>query len=119
MDTRASSAAPGNGWDTLDIPAVGGPASKGWREGTLTRAEELEALSRFWVRPRGPQNNDELLKNAICRHLEAAREAALGAPLDPPRPFRFRHGRYAPRIERARSNLDAAEAHFLTLAPNT
>ena len=116
MGTRVE---PGNGRDTLDIPAVGGPASKGWREGTLTRAEELEALSRFWVRPRGPQNNDELLKNAICRHLEAARQAALGAPLDPPRRFRFRHGRYAPRIERARSNLDAAEAHFLTLAPNT
>jgi hypothetical protein len=116
MDTRVE---PGNGWDTLDIPAVGGPASKGWHEGTLTRAKELEALSRFWLRPRGPQNNDELLTNAICRHLDAARQAALGAPLDPPRRFRFRHGRYAPRIERARSNLDAAEAHFLTLAPNT
>jgi hypothetical protein len=158
MDSPASSAAPGNGWDTLDIPPVGGPASKGWREGTLTRAEELEALCRFWVRPRGPQNfwvrlrgpqnNDEVLTNAICRHLDAARQAALGVPLDPPRRFRFRifrhrdearqaapgvpldpprrfrfriflHGRYAPRIERARSNLDAAEAHFLTLAPNT
>jgi hypothetical protein len=122
MDTPASSAAPGNGWDTLDIPPVGGPAWKGWHEGTLTRAEELEALCRFWVRPRGPQNNDEVLTNAICRHLDAARQAALGVPLDPPRRFRFRifrHGRYAPRIERARSNLDAAEAHFLTLAPNT
>jgi hypothetical protein len=118
----ASSAARGNGWDTIDIPPVGGPASKGWREGTLTRAEELEALSRFWVRPRTPQNNDEVLTNAICRHLHAARQAALDAPPDPPRRFRFRifrHGRYGPRIERARSNLDAAEAHLLTLAPNT
>ncbi len=118
----ASSAARGNGWDTIDIPPVGGPASKGWREGTLTRAEELEALSRFWVRPRGPQDNDEVLTNAICRHLDAARQAALGAPPDPPRWFRFRifrHGRYGPRIERARSNLDAAEAHLLTLAQNT
>src|SRR6266566_1240747 len=128
----ASSAARGNGWDTIDIPPVGGPASKGWREGTLTRAEELEALSRFWVRPRGPQNfwvrprgpqnNDEVLTKAICRHLHAARQAALGAPPDPPRRFRFRifrHGRYGPCIERARSNLDAAEAHLLTLAPNT
>ena len=212
MDTRVE---PGNGWDTLDIPPVGGPASKGWQEGTLTRAEELEALSRFWVRPRGPQNNDEVLTKAICRHLEAARQAAVGAPLDPPRRFQFRifrhrkaakqeargvrtrdrdqrrlasiedfyvllqnrasdpkaqwhaeavdlidklkargmwpedaelltrhgvlaappdtpmdssrrfqirifcYGRYGSRIERARSNLDAAEAHFLTLAPNT
>ena len=96
--------------------------SKGWREGTLTRAEELEALSHFWVRPRDPQNKDEILTKAICRHLEAARQAALDDRLAPHRRFRFRifrHGRYGSRIERARSNLDAAEAHLLTLAQNT
>jgi hypothetical protein len=123
MDISASPAAPGEGSsDTTDIPPVGGPVSKGWREGTLTRAEELEALSRFWVRPRGPQNNDEVLTKAICRHLEAARQAALGDRLVPHGRFRFRifrHGRYGPCIERARSNLDAAEAHLLTLAPNS
>lgn len=108
----------------MDIPAsspVGGPVWTGWREGTLTRAKELEALSHFWLRPRGPQNNDEILTKAICCHIEAARQAAQCTGLVPHGPFlfRFRIFRYGSRIERARSNLDAAEAHLLTLAPNT
>ena len=111
-----------------DIPAIGGPVRGGWCEWTLARAGELEALSNFWVRPRGqhfwvrprgPQNNDEVLTKAICSHLDAARQAATNARLDPPRWFRFRIVRPGSRIERARINLDAAEAHLLTLAPNT
>jgi hypothetical protein len=93
---------------------------EGWREGTLTRATELQALS-LWVRPKARQDNDEsrtndeVLTEAIRLHLDAARQAALGERPKPDNPFRVFH--YGPRIERARSNLDAAEAHILTLAP--
>ena len=79
----------------------------------------MKRCLHFWVRPRGPQNNDEVLTKAICSHLNAARQAAQNARLDPPRWFRFRIVRPGSRIERARVNLDAAEAHLLTLAPNT
>ena len=138
MDTPASSAMPGDGSATTTAPprkepdtpapppppndgpstidAIDGPVWVAWREGTLTRAKELEALS-LWVRPRHTQGNDEVLAKAIDRHLDAARQAAKVDPLDPPRRLRiFRHG---PLMERARSNLDAAEAHLLTLAENS
>src|SRR5690348_11571115 len=101
MDTSASQAASGDWSDTIHIPPVGGPVLKGWREGTLTRAEELEALYLFWARPSGPQNNDEVLKTAICCHLEAARQAALGAPLDLPRRFQFRISRHREAADQA------------------
>jgi hypothetical protein len=101
---------------TIDVPAIEGPVWVAWREGTLSRAKELEALSR-WVRQRDTQDNDEVLANAIDRHLAAARQAARVVRLNPHRRFRiFRNG---PLIERARSNLDAAEAHLLTLAPDS
>jgi hypothetical protein len=52
---------------------------------------------------------------AIEGHVQAAKEAAVGKKLDPPRRLRiFLNG---PLIERARSNLDAAEAQLLNLAP--
>ena len=113
--TPTLSAPPGGGPHTVDVPAIEGPVWVAWREGTLTRAKELEALS-LWVRPKGTQGNDEVLAKAIDRHLTAARQAARVDPLKPHRPFRyFRNG---PLIERATSNLDAAEAHLLTLAPD-
>jgi hypothetical protein len=126
MDTPTSSAPPGDDSPTIHVPAIEGPVWVAWREGTLTRAKELEALC-LWVRPRDTQENDRdtqendvVLAKAMDRHLDAARQAARVDPLDPPRPFRilriFRNG---PLIERARSNLDAAEAHLLTLAPNS
>jgi hypothetical protein len=100
--------------DIIGIGPVGGPVRVAWREATLTRAEELEALCA-WVRPKDPEENDEILVKAIQRHLDAARDAARRAKLDPHRRFRiFRNG---PLLERAISNLDAVEAHLLTLAP--
>jgi hypothetical protein len=91
-----------------------------WREGTLTRAEELEALCG-WVRAKDSQKSDEVRKHdevlasAIRHHLDAARQAARAEKLEPPKRFRiFRNG---PLIERAMSNLDAAETHLLNLAP--
>ena len=97
----------------VQLPAVGGPVPVAWREGTLTRAQELEALSA-WVTRRGIGKRDEVLATAIKHHLDAAREAAAAKALDPRRRLRmFRNG---PLIERARSNIDAAEAHLLNLA---
>ena len=87
-----------------------------WREGTLTRAEELEALTD-WVtaKAKDSQKYDQVLINAIHRHLEAARQAARAEALKPKRRFQiFRSGSL---IERAMSNLDAAEAQLLNLAP--
>jgi hypothetical protein len=95
------------------LPAVGGPVSVAWREGTLTRAEELEALCA-WAASQHAEKNHEALSMAIKHHLEAARQAAAAKELDPHKRFRiFRNG---PLIERARSNIDAAEAHLLNLA---
>ena len=85
-----------------------------WREGTLTRAKELEALAA-WVRSKNSCKHDEILETAIGRHLQAARDAATVKPLNPRRRLRiFRNG---PLMERASSNLDAAEAHILNVAP--
>ena len=111
--TPASSAPPADRPPTIDVPAIEGPVWVAWREGTLTRAKELEALC-LWVEPSDTQANDEVLKKAIHRHLDAARQAARVDPLKPKKRLRiFRNG---PLIERAKSNLDAAEAHLLNLA---
>jgi hypothetical protein len=93
---------------------VGGPVWVAWREGTLTRAKELEALAA-WVRSVNPRDQDTVLEAAIGCHLDAARQAATVQKLNPPRRLRvFRNG---PLMERASSNLDAAEAHILNMAP--
>lgn len=93
---------------------VGGPVPSGWREGTLTRAKELESLC-VWIQARQPAKGDETLAKAVLVHIAAAREAATAAKLNPKRRFRpFRNGSL---LERALSNLDAAEASLLNLAP--
>ncbi len=98
--------------DTVFQP-VGGPVSVAWREGTLTRALELEALCD-WMTAKDSLDSDGALVKAVKCHLSAARDAALAKKLDPHKRFRiFRDG---PLIERARSNLDAAEAQLLNLA---
>jgi hypothetical protein len=106
-------------FDTTGTRPVGGPVPVAWREGTLTRAKELESLCA-WILANPPedqpQQNCEALKNAIHRHLQAASEAAKVAEFDPKKPFRILR-RSGPLIERAMSNLDAAEAQILNLAP--
>lgn len=111
MTTEASQDQPPR---RLDERPVGGPVSAGWREGTLTRAKELEALCE-WVLAGGRARNGQVLADAVLIHIAAARQAATAAKLNPRRRFRFfRHGSL---IERAMSNLDAAEASLLNLAP--
>jgi hypothetical protein len=101
--------------DGIRLQPVGGPVPVGWREGTLTRAKELEALSE-WVQANDPQGNYRVLAEAIARHLEAAREAAQGTRPTPSRGLHvFRNGAL---LERALSNLDAAEAQLLNFAPD-
>jgi hypothetical protein len=92
---------------------VGGPVRVAWREGTLTRARELEALARWMEQQlrgadgdRDPARRDGLM-GAVASHLKAARQAADRRP-------RRRNGS---RLERAISNLDAAEADLFQLAP--
>lgn len=88
--------------------------SSGWREGTLTRAQELLTLSTLLTKGY-PDSDREALLNAVTEHLDAARQVAAPAEAVPRRrrPW-FRDG---PPLERAISNLDAAEAHLVNLAP--
>lgn len=88
--------------------SVGGPVPRAWREGTLTRAKELESLAA-WVTRVHPRDHSEDLTSAIAQHLHAARQAA-----HPHRRWRFSDKAL---VERAMSNLDAAEAQLLNLAP--
>jgi len=115
MATTTSPGSSGSKPTDIEFPPVGGPVWVAWREGTLTRAAELEALCAWAHRSNG-QDEDEALVLAIQRHLSAARQAARVEKLDPHRRFRF--FRNGPLIERATSNLDAAEAHLLNLLPS-
>ncbi|WP_433362261.1 hypothetical protein ACQPZX_30010 [Actinoplanes sp. CA-142083] len=91
--------------DINAIEPVGGPVWVAWREGTLTRARELEALAE-WVRSQDPR--DQVLEGAIQAHLDAARQAAKARRLTLPT---------GPLMERSFGNLAAAEAHILNVAP--
>lgn len=89
---------------------VGGPVRVAWQEGTLTRAKELESLLAWSQRPSADADERramQALESACREHLRAAREAATE-----------RHPRRTSgsRIERAHSNLDAAEADMMQLA---
>jgi len=93
--------------------SVRGPVAAAWREGTLTRAQELDSL-RLWIATQQKQTNASLVQG-IETHIEAARQAATVAALNPKRYLHL--PRYSPLRERAMSNLDAAEAHLLNIAP--
>jgi hypothetical protein len=136
MAKAASPKPPCNKPNGSQIRAVGGPVSRPWREGTLTRAAELEALSAWVQASQCPSQEDsEVLVKAICFHLDAAREAAEGpkpaaarqaaeAPKPPKKRFRMLRMLRMPhmphtasRLQRAMSNLDAAEVELLNFAP--
>jgi hypothetical protein len=96
------------------VRPVGGPVWVAWREGTLTRAYEIETLCDWLVSTDSADHNGALAKAVRC-HLQAARQAARADKTDPRR--RIVLLRNGPLIERATSNLDAAEAQLLNLAP--
>jgi hypothetical protein len=105
----------GNGAAARSDPTkLRGPVLVPWREGTLTRAEELAWLCE-WVKGNADATLCAALVDAVELHLEAAREAAEGKRLKP-RKFHLR-SRNASLLERAKSNLDAAEALLLNFAP--
>ena len=85
-----------------------GPVYPAWREGTWTRAKEIESLCR-WIRENTEHDRSDVLFAAVGIHLRAAEEVAL----QPPR----RRFRDQSLLERAMSNLDAAEALLLDVAP--
>jgi hypothetical protein len=98
----------------LETP-VGGPVTSGWREGTLTRAKELESQCAVAMAENQGRPNSVVLAKALHFHVDAARDAANRAKLNPRR--WFRPFRYGPLMERALSNLYAAEANLLSIAP--
>jgi hypothetical protein len=94
-----------------------GPVSVAWREGALTRVEELKALCS-WVLTQCPDEAHNPLVDAIELHLEAARQAAEAVELQPKPRLQALRWRNGPLIERAMSNIDAAEAQLLNIAPS-
>lgn len=91
---------------------IRGPVPVAWREGTLTRAQELESLCD-WITDIGKPPCT--LVKGVRKHIEAARQAASVAELRPKK--LLRPPRFGSLRERAMSNLDAAEAHLLNIAP--
>jgi hypothetical protein len=83
--------------------------SPAWRECSLTRIAELESLLT-WLRQRDPSVAQDPLGPAVEQHLQAARQAASGA-------HSVRARITGSVAESARSNIDAAEATLLRMAP--
>jgi hypothetical protein len=109
---RPQQTSPGLGGAPPEL-SVRGPVAAAWREGTLTRAQELDSLCS-WVIANQPLTNASLV-HGVRTHIEAARQAASVAALNPKRYLHLpRNGSLR---ERAMSNLDAAEAHLLNIAP--
>lgn len=117
MDDTASEAGQSRHHKSQKSPRpVGGPVPRPWREGVLTRARELEALWT-WVVCKDPPQHYEDLEDGIIQHLQAARQAAEGRRLHCMGLFkRFWLFRKGSQLERAMSNLDAAEALLLNIA---
>ena len=111
--TAGSGSVPACGREASVLP-VGGPVTAAWGEGTLTRAAELQSLCT-WVVANHPSPNSDILVAALHFHLDAARQAARAEAPAPRK--RALMPRSACLKERAMSNLDAAEAHLLNIAP--
>lgn len=114
MTAEASPAKKVDWFEAARNQPVGGPVAAGWREGTLTRAKELESLCASVLADPCWENreNHRVLAAALLAHITAARQAA--------EPTTARHLRYFRRgslMERALSNLHAAEANLLSFAP--
>lgn len=109
------------GWHGLSLPsAIGGPTTAPWREHALTRIAELHTLAA-WLRetrqgdPSVTDTVSDSIWGVIERHLSEARRAAeTGAKGGI---ARLRLWASGAAIERTESNIDAAEADVLRLAP--
>src|SRR4051812_29426335 len=89
---------------------IGGPTKSSWREDWLARIAELEMLTSL---VRAETQTDagiaDALEESIRRHLAAAREAAA--------PASHKGGLGGADVTRVTSNVEAAEAGVLRLAP--
>jgi hypothetical protein len=95
-------------------PAIGGPTASSWREQALTRIAELEDLADAY---RDPDEARAILADRIHRHVQTAREAADGTAPKRRGWTRFKALLGGSPLERTASNMDAAEADLLRLAP--
>jgi hypothetical protein len=96
---------------------IGGPTSTSWREHTLARIAELRSLADWVESKLNPDEPAELRSLAMIRaHLDAAKEAAEGSLATWPQRLKSALG--GAMIERAGSNLDAAEGELLRIAPD-
>ena len=104
---------------TPEFP-IGDPVGTAWREDLLTRAKELASIRAYLLECTSADAADPFWA-AISDHLEAVRQAAEGR--------KGRKGRRAraarlwssitgSTLGRATSNLDAAEANLLRVAPD-
>jgi hypothetical protein len=103
-----------NGSLALRAFPIGGPTTKAWREQALTRIAELRTLTALYRR----KNSDPAAEELACTihgHLDEARHAAEGSAAR--KAGRLRSWGGGACLERTASNLDAAEADLLRLAP--
>jgi hypothetical protein len=99
-----------NGSDQ-DPPAIGGPTTSSWREDALARIAELEMLT-IMARDRTDESEavaDEMAAT-IRRHLDTAKRTAE-------RPPGRKAGIAGADVTRVLTNIHAAEADLLRLAP--
>jgi hypothetical protein len=104
-----------NGGPAPPTFVIGGPATSSWREQSLTRIAELRTLTR-WVRAQTDELGADELVASIEAHLNAA-EAAAGGTDELSRRKRLQSWVTGAPVERTGSNLEAAEADLLRLAP--
>ncbi|MGR6963207.1 hypothetical protein ACU610_01930 [Geodermatophilus sp. URMC 61] len=87
------------------VPAANRP----WREGAITRANEFEALTLWMEKQPDSLESAATFSQAVRSHVEIARQTAMDHHLW--------RGITGASLQRTQSNLDAAEASLLRLAP--
>jgi len=97
---------------------IGEPVPTAWREDVLTRAKELDSL-RAWLLESGTVDPGDPWWGAIREHLGAVKQAAEGRGGRRARLERVWASMTGSTIGRALSNLDAAEASLLRVAPDS
>jgi hypothetical protein len=102
---------------TPEFP-IGDPVPTAWREDVLTRAKELDSL-RAYLLDAGPAAADDPWWTAIREHLDAVKQAAEGRRGRRAQFHRLWASVTGSTIGRAMSNLDAAEANLLRVAPDS
>jgi hypothetical protein len=95
-------------------PTIPDPTTTPWRESALTRAAELRGLANAYAAEQSKDQEAALLAEAR-QHIAAAEQAATGAGLR--RGERRVAALWGASVERAISQLDAAEVCLLRVAP--